>query len=318
MPAIANVPMSPMLHWLTGHPARAFLAAGLAALVAFAALPMAAWLPAGCVVLALLAGGPVLAGTAALGAALVLLMVFGPALGAGPALGIVIAVLLPSYLAASALTMTRSLSFVFQAVTVGAGLLVLAIHGLLGDPQGVLMPLIAQLEPMLQQTAETLSRFGIESSPQEIGAATARVAWATLAWMVLLHTMLAQFAGLWAFGQMREPGLFGREFRQLKLGRLIAWIAVAAFGVSTGAQLAFGRSWQPADDLVFVLAAAFLVQALAGIHGLRDLQVIGLLPVILAYLAVVLVPMALVGIGFADTWIRFRERFGRGPGSAGA
>jgi len=24
---------------------------------------------------------------------------------------------------------------------------------------------------------------------------------------------------------------------------------------------------------------------------------------------VVLVPMALVGIGFADTWVRFRERF---------
>jgi hypothetical protein len=310
--------MSALFHWVTGHPTRAFLAAGMAAFVAFAALPMAAWLPAGFVVLALLAGGPVLAGTAALGAALVLLAVFGPALGAGPALGIVIAVLLPSYLAASALVMTRSLSFVFQAVTVGAGLLVLAIHALLGDPQGVLMPLIAQLEPMLRQTAETLSRFGIESSPQEIGAATARVAWATLAWMVLLHAMLAQFAGLWAFGQIREPGLFGREFRQLKLGRLIAWIAIAAFGVSIGAQLALGRSWQPADDLVFVLAAAFLVQALAVIHGLRDLQVIGLLPVILAYLAVVLVPMALVGIGFADTWVRFRERFGHGPGGAGA
>ncbi len=310
--------MSASIRWVTGHPARAFLAAGLAALVAFAALPVAAWLPAGVVVLALLAGGPVLAGSAALGAALVLLLVLGPALGAGPALGIAIAVLLPSYLAASALTTTRSLSFVFQAVTVGAGLLVLAIHALLGDPRGVLMPLIAQLEPMLRQTAETLSRFGIESSPQEIGAATVRVAWATLAWMVLLHAMLAQFAGLWAFGNMREPGLFGREFRQLKLGRFIAWLAVAAFCVSIGTQLALGHSWQPADDLVFVLAAAFLVQALAVIHGLRELQVIGLLPVILAYLAVVLVPMAMVGIGFADTWVRFRERFGRRPGGAGA
>jgi hypothetical protein len=32
-------------------------------------------------------------------------------------------------------------------------------------------------------------------------------------------------------------------------------------------------------------------------------------PVVLAYVAVLLVPMALVGIGFADTWVRFRERF---------
>ena len=227
---------------------------------------------------------------------------------------IALAVLLPSYLAASVLAATRSLSFVFQAATIGAGLLVLAIHGLLGDPQGVLMPLFTSLEPMLQQAAKTLSQFGIERSPEEIGAATAHFAWATLAWMVLLHAMLAQFAGLWAFGKMREPGLFGREFRQLKLGRVVAWIAIAAFATSLGAQLVYGQSWQPADDLVFVLAAAFLLQALAVVHSLRELQVIGLLPLILAYVAVVLLPMALVGIGFADTWVRFRERFGRRPG----
>jgi len=309
--------MTALIQWVTGHPARAFLASGLAALVALVALPMAAWLPAGFVVLGLLAGGPVLAAAAALGAALGLFWVFGSAFGAGPGLVIAVAILLPAYLAASALAMTRSLSFVFQAVTLGAGLLVLAIHALLGDPLGVLMPLIAKLEPMLRRTAETLSQFGIERSSQEIGMATARVAWATLGWMVLLHAMLAQFAGLWAFGQMREPGLFGREFRKLKLGRVVAWIAIAAFSASVGAQLAFGRSWQPTDDLVFVLAAAFLVQALAVVHGLRELQVIGLMPVILAYLAVVLLPMALVGIGFADTWVRFRERFGRRAGGAG-
>jgi hypothetical protein len=39
------------------------------------------------------------------------------------------------------------------------------------------------------------------------------------------------------------------------------------------------------------------------------MQVIGALGVVLAYVAVLLVPMALVGIGFADTWVRFRERF---------
>ena len=308
--------MTALIHWVTGHPARAFLAAGIASLIALLALPIAAWLPAGVVVLVLLAGGPVPAAAAALGAAAGLLWVFLPAFGTGPALIIALAVLLPSYLAASALATTRSLSFVFQAATIGAGLLVLAIHGLLGDPQGVLMPLIAELEPMLQRAAETLSQFGIKRSPQEIGAATAHFAWATLAWMVLLHAMLAQFAGLWAFGRLREPGLFGREFRQLKLGRVVAWVAVAAFAVSLGAQLVFGQSWQPADDLVFVLAAAFLVQALAVVHSLRELQVIGLLPVILAYIAAVLLPMALVGIGFADTWVRFRERFGRRSGDA--
>lgn len=310
--------MSALLQWLTGHPARAFLAAGLAGLLALIALPIAAWLPAGCVVLAQLAGGPRLAAAAAAGAALALIWAFGPGFGAGAALAIATAVLLPSYLAASALTATRSLSFVFQSLALGAGVLVLAIHALLGEPQRVLLPLIDQLEPLLRRTAETLSQFGIDRSAQEIGAATARVAWATLAWMVLLHALLAQFAGLWAYGRIREPGLFGREFRQLKLGRVVAWIAIAAFTTSVGAQLVLDHSWQPADDLVFVLAAAFLVQALAVVHGLRELQVIGLVPVVLAYVAVALLPMAMVGIGFADTWVRFRERTGRRPGGAGA
>jgi len=186
---------------------------------------------------------------------------------------------------------------------------VLAIHGLLGDPVRALAPVIAQLEPMLRRTAETLSQLGIESTPAEIGVATARAAWATLGWMVLLHAFVAQCAGLWAFGRLREPGLFGREFRHLKLGRFVAWLLVAAFAASFLAHRFSPAGWQPVDDVLFVLAAAYLVQALAVVHGLRELQVIGVVPVVLAYVAVLLVPMALVGIGFADTWVRFRERF---------
>ncbi|MGH8131583.1 MAG: hypothetical protein ACRES3_12090 [Steroidobacteraceae bacterium] len=301
--------MSSLFRWIVANPVRVFLAAGLAALLALVALPMAAWLPAGFVVLALLASGRVAAFAAAGGAAIALIWAFAPLFGVAPALAIATGVLLPSMLAAFALVSTRSLTFVFQALTVAACLLVLAIHGLLGDPRGVLMPLIAELEPMLRRTAETLSQIGIERSPEEIGAATARVAWATLGWMVLLHALLAQCAGLWALGHLREPGLFGREFRGLKLGRSIAWILVATFAGNLIAHRLLGHGWQAVDDVLFVLAAAFLVQALAVVHGLRELQVIGLLPVVLAYLAVVLVPMALVGIGFADTWFRFRERF---------
>jgi hypothetical protein len=300
--------MTALLQWVTANPARAFLAAGVASLLALVALPMAAWLPAGMVSLALLANGRVAAAAAAAGAAIAILWAFTPAFGPGPALIIAIAVLVPSFLAATVLVSTRSLSFVFQALTVASSLLVLAIHGLLGDPEGVLMPLITELEPMLRRTADTLSQFGIQRSPAEIGAATARVAWATLGWMVLLHALLAQCAGLWALGRLREPGLLGREFRQLKLGRFVAWTLVAVFIVSVVAHRFAAPGWQAADDVLFVLAAAFLLQALAVVHGLRELQVFGILPVILAYVAAVLVPMALVGIGFADTWFRFRER----------
>jgi Predicted membrane protein (DUF2232) len=301
--------MTALLQWTTANPFRAFLAAGFAALISLIALPMAAWLPAGVVVLSLLAGGPPVAVAAGTGAAIALVWAFAPAFGPGPAFLIAIAALLPSALAAAALERSRSLSFVFQALTVASCLLVLAIHGLLGDPVRALAPVIEKLEPMLQRTAETLSQMGIESSPEQIGQATARVAWATLGWMVLLHAFLAQCAGLWAFSRTREPGLFGREFRRLMLGKFIACLLVAAFLASFVAHRVSGTGWHAVDDVLFVLAAAFLVQALAVVHGLRELQVIGIVPVVLAYVAVLLVPMALVGIGFADTWVRFRERF---------
>ncbi|MGH6884614.1 MAG: DUF2232 domain-containing protein [Geminicoccales bacterium] len=301
--------MTALLQWTTANPLRAFLAAGVACLFALLALPMAAWLPAGIVVLGLLASGPAVAAAAAAGAAIALLWAFAPMFGPVAALAIAVAALAPSALAALALEKSRSLSFAFQALTLACCLLVLAIHGLLGDPVRALAPVIAELEPMLQHTAETLSRMGIESSPEELGAATARVAWATLGWMVLLHAFLAQCAGLWGLSRLREPGLFGREFRSLKLGRFAAWLLVAAFLGSLAASQFAGEDWQALDDVVFVLAAAFLVQALAVVHGLRELQVIGIVPVVLAYVAVILVPMALVGIGFADTWVRFRERF---------
>ena len=301
--------MTALLQWMTANPVRAFLAAGLASFVAMLALPIVAWLPAGLIVLGLLASGRSVAAAATAGAALALVWAFTPLFGAGPGIAIATVVLLPSVIGAFVLEKSRSLGFVFQALTVASCLLVFAIHGLLGDPVGVLMPFIAKLEPMLQRTAETLSQFGIDSSPAEIGAATARAAWATLGWMVLLQAFVAQCAGLWAFSRLRQPGLFGREFRGLKLGSFIGWMLVAAFAASLIGHRYFEPGWQPIDDVLFVLAAAFLVQALAVVHGLRELQVIGVIPVILAYVAVILVPMALVGIGFADTWVRFRERF---------
>lgn len=299
--------MTALLKWMTANRIQAFLAAGLAALFAMLPLP-AAWLPGSAVVLGLLAGGAPLAGAAAAGAVLACLWALAPAFGPVPALAVALVLVVPALLAAVALERTRSLSVAFQALTVGCCLLVLAINGLLGDPVQALAPVMAKLEPALRQLADVFARAGINTTPQELGAQTASLAWATFGWMVLLNAFVAQCAALWGYGRLREPGLFGREFRALRLGSAIAWLLAALFVASLAAS-ALGGGWQAVDDLQFVLAAAFLVQALAVVHGLRELQVIGAIWVVLAYVAVVLVPMALVGIGFADTWVRFRERF---------
>ncbi len=234
-----------------------------------------------------------------------------PAAGLGGGLVIAAAVLVPAYVAGSILVKSRSLSFAFQAVTLGACALVLLVRLVLGDPAGALQPLLDVFRPALEESARALEELGVQKTPEEIGEATARVAWATGAWMLLLHTMASLFGGLWAFGKLREPGLFGRQFRELRLGTLVAWIAVGALLGSLVTQWAFGRAWPPADDVLFVLAGAFLLQALAVVHGLRAAQVVGPATVAVAYGALLLMPMALVGFGLADSWVRFRERFGQ-------
>lgn len=308
--------MKNFAEWLTARASRAFLVGTAVSVFTLVALPLTAWLPAGVMVLALLAAGRATAVAAGAGAALPIAWGFSPVFGFGGGLAIAGAVLVPAYLAGNLLERSRSLSFVFQAATLVACALVLLVHLLLGDPAGVLMPLLDYLRPALEETARTLSEMGVERTPEQIGEATARVAWATAAWLVLLHTMLAMFFGLWAFGSLREPGLFGSQFRAMKLGRVVAWMAVAAIGASLLSQWLTGTAWQPAEDVLFVLACAFLLQALAVVHGLREAQVIGPALVVLTYLAVVLLPMALVGLGFADSWVRLRERLPRRPPAA--
>ena len=310
--------MQKFAEWLTARPARGFLAAAACSVLTLIALPVAAWLPAAVTVLALLAGGPRAAALAALGAAIPIAWTFAPLLGVAGALILAAAVLGPACLAGWLLNTSRSLNLVFQVVALSAAGLVLVAHLVLGNPATVLVPALEAMRPMFEETARVLAAMGVQSTPEQIGAATARVAWATGAWMLMLHTLLALFVALWAFGAAREPGLFGRQFRALRLGSFVAWIAVVALAVNLGARLATGQSWQPAEDVLFVLACAFLLQALAVAHALRDAQVLGTGPLLLCYVAVALLPMAVVGLGFADTWMRFRERFGQAKPQPGA
>lgn len=301
--------------WVTAHPARGLIAAAVLGVPALFMLPLAAWLPASVMVLALLTGGTRAAAFAAAGAALPIAWGLGQIAGVGASLAVAAAVLLPAALAGLLLERTRSLSFVFQWVTLGAVAVLCALHIVLGDPVGLLMPLVEKIRPAFEESARTLASMGIESSPEAIGEATARVAWATTVWLMLLHTMLAQFGGLWALGLLREPGLFGRQFRALRLGRFVGWLTVAVLVASVGVQLAIGRPWQPVQDVLFVLAGAFVLQALAVVHALRDAQVVGVWVLIVTYVALGIAPMAVVGLGFADSWFGFRERLGSKSGT---
>ena len=135
---------------------------------------------------------------------------------------------------------------------------------------------------MLQRTAETLSQIGHRDVRPSRSARRPRASpgrrsagWCCCTRCSRSSPDCGPSAGC------ASPALFGREFRapqarrlhRLDAGRLLSCCRVRL------APPARDRAGRRADDVVFVLAAAFLVQALAVVHGLRELQVIGLLPV---------------------------------------
>jgi hypothetical protein len=281
----------------------------LVSTLACLALPLLAWLPGGLVVLACLAGGPAMGAWSVSGAALPIALMFAPAMGLGAALLLAVMALLPPLAAGILLSRSRSLSFAFQGVTLAAAGLVLVFRILFGDPVSVFGPLLDSMKPAFEEMAASMAGLGVGRSAEELATAVARMAWATLAWLLLLTTLSSLFLGLWRFAALREQGLFGREFVALRLGGLIGWLAVGALLANVAAQLAGGDPWAPAEDLLFVLSGAFLLQGLAIAHALRSAQVTGPLLLAVAYLSVIVFPMLLVGLGLADTWVRFRERF---------
>lgn len=301
--------MNRFAEWALRTPWNGMLAGALVSTLACLALPLLAWLPGGLVVLACLVGGPAMGAWSVSGAALPIAWMFAPAMGWGGALLLAAMALLPALAAGVLLSRSRSLAFAFQAVTMAAAALVLLFRVGLGDPVSVFAPLLEAMQPAFEDMAASMAGLGMGRSAEELATAVARMAWATLAWLLLLTTLSSLFLGLWRFAALREPGLFGREFASLRLGSLIGWLAVAALLVNVAAQLAGGEAWAPAEDLLFVLSGAFLLQGLAIAHALRAAQVTGPLLLAVAYLSIVVFPMLLVGLGLADTWVRFRERF---------
>ena len=190
---------------------------------------------------------------------------------------------LPSALAAVVLEKSRSLSFVYQCADVGV------VPAACSRSTACSATRCARCSGHREARADAAaharrcrrwaSRVSPEADRQRPRASPGRrsAGWCSL------HAFLAQCAGLWAFGRMREPGLFGREFRRSarRVHRLDCWSPPSS-------RLRLhrhdrGPAGRPIEDVLFVLAAAFLVQALAVVHGLREMQVIGVVPVILAY-----------------------------------
>mgnify|MGYP000518135081 CR=1 FL=1 len=260
-------------------------------------VPLLFWVSGGVLALITLRRGLAEAAIVLAGATAVLVPIYAGLLGAPMAVLQPLALVwLPVMALAQILRATVSLAATLQIGTLLAAAGVLAFYALHGDPA-------AFWEGTLQAIADALT--GGQPGP-EWNQAVSRLAprltglWAT---NLLAVAVLCLLLGRWWQAVLYNQGGFRSEFHGL---RFAPW-----FG-ALGLLAALAAGFAPAGliaDLGVVIAAAFLLQALAVAHALAAARNWhgGWLVGFYLILPLLLRPIALLGL--ADTFVDFRARF---------
>lgn len=213
---------------------------------------------------------------------------------------------LPLLAVALVLRVTVSWQRAVQAIlALGAGFILLQ-YLLLGDPA---QWWLEQLQPF----AERLQ----ESGGQQYEAMMVQVA----AWMPALVstalivgiTLSLVLARAWQ-SQLYNPGGFGSEFRELRLGAGVSLLTIAIVLIAAATS---GLLADLARQLVWILIAGCLLQGIAVVHGIvRRLGKARGWLIAMYVLLIFAEPYSgvlLAILGLADNWVDFRQRVATPP-----
>lgn len=126
----------------------------------------------------------------------------------------------------------------------------------------------------------------------------------------MLHLLGSLFLARWWQAMHLNPGGFGREFREIRLGRVVAGVSVGllivafALGDEGGTLLI---------DLLMVMGMLFMLQGIAVVHGLvfnrkaHQGWLIGLYVLLTVAMPQTVMTLALAGL--IDNWFNFRGFF---------
>ena len=129
---------------------------------------------------------------------------------------------------------------------------------------------------------------------------------------VMVTSMSVVFLARWGHAALDNPGGFGREFRDLRVGRRFA---TGAGVVAVLALVAAPRQAGVGHDLLMLIVAACAIQGIALVHGLVSLRGGARGWIVAMYASLLLVtPAAVLALsvaGFSDAWLDYRARFHR-------
>ena len=218
-----------------------------------------------------------------------------PFLGAATA----VAQLIPSFIVATILYSTRSLSLSLQATSLLGALGFIALTLLFPNSdlfwQKALAPM---LTPVLEAGGYTL-----EQIPALIAQSSKYMNGLLVASVVLVHSSILLF-GYYLYSLHINSSQFRDDIKQLRLGKVLAVLTVitGVWAVASGSAFA--------AQLCGILAILFFLQGMALIHTTCGSMTKGKLWLIITYILVIFVPQVIVIVillGLFDTLFKLRK-----------
>lgn len=284
--------------WIAANPGAAVFLTGLLGLLPLFGLGFAFFLPGAVPALVVLVRSPRDGLLVAAGASLLLALAMW-AIGRPPPVGLIYSlwVLGPPVALAVLLKRNASLALCLQVAALGGAVMLVLLHATLGDPEQFWAPFVRDL-------AQEMQRRGLPMDLEEDGLVEtlARTLWGWVTVLTVLLAMCALFLARWWQVRAGQPGRFGAEFQQLRLGKVLGAAAAVAIAASLLSERAL------VDDLARLFMGALMVVGLAAAHrfkaeGRLNGAWLWAIYVLLVLAAPVMVA-ALAGWGFVDNWLR--------------
>lgn len=208
---------------------------------------------------------------------------------------------LPMVVLASVLALTVSWSKTLQLVLLIATAGVLLFHLIHPDAEAYWKPVLEQLKPLLAQSYQ----FTDSQLDQNINMIAGWMTGTLAAALVMISVVSLIIARNWQ-ALLYNPGGFGKEFREIFLGKplALAFMAIIAIAVLTKSVLA--------TELIMVGVAVFMFQGLSLMHalvkkrGLNSGWLIGLY--VMMFLLLVQMIVLLATLGIIDNFVNVRQK----------
>ena len=221
-----------------------------------------------------------------------------------PAVVFVVVTGAPALALCALLRATSSQGLVLVAATLAAGAAIVGLYLAVPDPAQWWLD---RFEAFL-----TTRNGGADPRMSEQLAEFLRAVLTGLPVAVMVTSMLVVLLARWGHAALDNPGGFGREFRDLRVGRRFA---IGAGVVAVLALFAAPRGAGIGHDLLMLIVAACAIQGVALVHGLVALRGGSRGWIVAMYASLLLVtPVAVLALsvaGFSDAWIDYRSRLDR-------